>query len=321
MTPPEARGRFMLAEVEACEIVRALSGDGLWIDVGAVTIRARSDSIHFAHQLQAVYGQFPVVDHADWADLHVQLHRPRGLRRWVKRQIGFHSDGQQPFEPFAADQPLPLFEWGCNWLIGRRLNDLLLFHAGALEKNGRVLLLPALPGSGKSTLTAALSLRGWRLLSDEFGAFDPVQGVFRAILKPVALKNQSISVIRRFAPQAVLGPTFPNTRKGAVAHLAPSRDAVIGRHEAAIPGAIVLPRWEAGSKTRFEPIAEHVAFPALAFNAFNYSLLGATGFHSAVRLVRECLAWQLVYSDLDDALATIDSVWPSVIEHRVAAVA
>ncbi len=316
-----AEAHRTLAEVDEAEVAHALAGHGLWIDVGAATIRTQSDSGPFVQQLRAVYGQFPYMDTADWADLHVKLSRPLGVRRWVRPQVGFYCDGQKPFEPFPASAPLPLYEWGCNWLIGRRLNDLLLLHAGALERDGLALLLPALPGSGKSTLTAALSQRGWRLLSDEFGAFDPVRDEFRAILKPVALKNQSIEVIRRFASQAVLGPAFPNTRKGTVAHLAPTRDAVARRHTGARPGAVILPRWQAGSKTHFEPIAEHVAFPALAFNAFNYALLGAVGFQAAVHLVRTCPAWQLVYGDLEDALATIDSAWTQVIERHAAAVA
>ncbi|MEO5698590.1 MAG: HprK-related kinase A [Burkholderiaceae bacterium] len=279
-------------------------------------LRAQSDSADFADfaaQLQVSYGKFPFVDRAQWADLHVQIHRVRGLRRWFRPQVVLRSDGQLPFDPFPADTPLPLFEWGCNWLIGRRMNDLLLLHAGAVERDGRVLLLPALPGSGKSTLTAALSLRGWRLLSDEFGAFDPDSGTFRAVLKPIALKNESIALIRSFASEAVFGPEFPKTRKGTVAHVAPQADAVARRHEIAHPGAIVLPKWEAGSPTRCEPLAEHVLFPALAFNAFNYGLLGAVGFQSVVRLVRQCPAWQLIYSDLDDALATIEAAWPTVL--------
>jgi len=307
-----------LAQVEPSELQRALAGNGLWIDVGAATLRAQSDSALFAAQLQAAYGGFPFVDDANWADLHVQIRRPTGLRRWLRPQVHLRCDGQRPFEPFPADSPLPMFEWGCNWLIGRRLNDLLLLHAGAVEKNGLALLLPALPGSGKSTLTAALSLRGWRLLSDEFGAFEPETGVFRAILKPVALKNQSIEVIRRFAPQARFGPEFPKTRKGTVAHMVPQSDAIVRRHESALPGAVVLPKWVAGSPTKWEPLPEHILLPTLAFNAFNYSVLGAVGFKAAVRLVRQCPAWQLVYSDLDDAVATIEAAWPAVLERQTA---
>ena len=162
-----------LADVDPAELSQALSGAGLWFDVGAAVLRVRSDSAALPGQLQVAYGHFPFVDRADWADLHVRIGAPTGLRRWIRPQVLLHCDGQQPFEPFPADSPLPLFEWGSNWLIGQRLNDLLLLHAGAVERDGLALLLPAMPGSGKSTLTAALSLRGWRLLSDEFGAFDP----------------------------------------------------------------------------------------------------------------------------------------------------
>lgn len=306
-------------DVDPKEFEQALAAGGIWLDIGSVSLRARSRSSAFAAQVRSVYGTFPFVDHADWADLHVQIDQPLGLRRWIRPQVVFRCDGQQPFEPFPADSPLPLFEWGCNWLIGRRLNDLLLLHAGVVERNGLALILPALPGSGKSTLTAALSLRGWRLLSDEFGALDPQSGLFRAVLKPIALKNSSIDVIRRFSPQAALGPEFPKTRKGTVAHLAPAAQAVAHRHDTARPGAVVLPKWVAGSPTRFEPLEPHVVFPALAFNAFNYNLLGAVGFHAAVRLVRQCLAWQLIYSDLDEALATIEAVWPQVrLRHEAA---
>jgi hypothetical protein len=316
----KAQSGRTLAEVHQPELQRALAGRGLWIDLGAATVQTQSDSVDFAAQLQSVYGQFPFEDQGIWADLHVRIRRPRGVRRWLRPQIRFQCDGQRPFEPFPADSPLPLFEWGCNWLIGRRLNDLLLLHAGAVEKSGLALLLPALPGSGKSTLTAALSQRGWRLLSDEFGAFDPESGAFRALLKPIALKNQSIDVIRRFAPEAVFGPEFPKTRKGTVAHLAPPREAVVRRYECARPGAVILPKWVANSPTRFETLAENVVFAALAFNAFNYSLLGALGFQAVLRLVRQCPAWQLVYSDLDEALATIEAVWPEVTERNGAPV-
>ncbi len=316
MSAPTAQGRRTLGETDHADLLRSFASGGLWFDVGAATLQVRSDSPALSRQLKLTYGHFPFADHGDWADVRVHINRATGLRRWLRPQVTLRAEGQSPFEPFPADGPLPLFEWGCNWMIGRCLNDLLLLHAGALERDGLALLLPALPGSGKSTLTAALSQRGWRLLSDEFGAYDSETGVFRAVLKPIALKNQSIDVIRSFAPNAVFGPEFPNTRKGTVAHLAAPLDAVVRRHETARPGAVVLPKWVAGSPTFWEPLAEHVLFPALAFNAFNYSLLGAVGFEAVVRLVRQCPAWQLVYSNLDDALATIDAAWPAVLEHH-----
>jgi HprK-related kinase A len=302
-----------LAAVDIHRIQEALQSDGLWFGLGATTVCVNGNSRALASQIQSVYRHFPFQYEGAWADIHARVDEVGGLRRLIRRQVVFSSDARVVFAPFPADSPLPLLEWGCNWLIGHRLNHLLLFHAGALERDGLALLLPATPGSGKSTLSAALSLRGWRLMSDEFGAFDLRSGNLRAVLKPVALKNESIAVIRRFAPEAEIGPEFPKTRKGTVAHLAAQLDAVQRRAEPAMPGAVILPRWEANSPTRWEPVAAHNAFSALAFNAFNYQLLGEAGFDAVLNIVRRCLAWELVYSDLDDAIRAIEQAWPSVV--------
>ncbi len=295
-----------------------LANEGLTLDLGAAILRVRSDSEALAGQIQAAYASFPLESSGPWADLHVSIRRARGLRRWIHPQVTFDCDGQSPFAPFPADSPLPMLEWGSNWLIGHRMNNLLLLHAGVVERDGLALVMPAVPGSGKSTLTAALSLRGWRLLSDEFGAFDPASLVFRAMLKPVALKNNSIGVIRAFAPQARFGPEFPKTRKGTVAHLSAEPASVRRRHEPAAPGAVILPRWLRGSPTLLQRLPEQPLFSSLAFNAFNYQVIGAAGFQAALHLTRRCPGWQLTYSDLDDALRKLDALWPEVVERQAA---
>ncbi len=133
------------------------------------------------------------------------------------------------------------------------------------------------------------------------------------MLKPIGLKNASIEVIRAFAPHARLGPQFAKTRKGTVSHLGANASSVARRNETAAPGAVILPRWVAGSATRLEPLLPDRVFPALAFNASNYTTLGAVGFDAAVNLARRCPAWTLVYSDLVDAMAAIDALWPQVV--------
>jgi HprK-related kinase A len=311
-------GSPTLSETPLAQVAQALGGPGLSLGVGLVTMRLRSDQPDLASQLQQVYRHFPMQGLAPWADLHLDLMRVGGLRRWLKPQVRVQNDGQVPFDPFPANAPLPLMEWSANWLIGRRCNDVLLLHSGVVERDGLALVMPALPGSGKSTLTAALSLSGWRLLSDEFGAVNLDTGAMHPVLKPAALKNESIAVIRRFAPQVELGPLFPKTRKGTVAHVAPSRHAVGHVHTPAQPAAVLLPRWQAGSKTEFLPVDERMAFSTLAFNAFNYNVLGADGFRRVVTLVRQCPAWQLIYSDLGDALARLDDLWPSIVQGHAA---
>jgi HprK-related kinase A len=292
-------------------VERALSGDGLVLDLGAVTLRVRSSSPPLAAPLAAAHRHQPLATEAAWIDFHVAVTPGAPWRRWLRPQADFACDAGRPFSPFPASHALPLFEWATNWLIGQQCAHLLLLHAGVVERGGRALVMPATPGSGKSTLTAALAQRGWRLLSDEFGAWDPRRSAFVPMLKPVALKNASIDVIRAFAPGAPIGPAFPKTRKGTVAHLAASAESVARRHEPAVPGAFVLPRWEDGAATRLVPLEPTDLFGALAFNAFNFRLLGADGFDAVLRLTRSCPAWRLVYSDLADALRAIDAHWPA----------
>lgn len=129
------------------------------------------------------------------------------------------------------------------------------------------------------------------------------------LLKPPVLKNQSIGVIREFAPSAVLGRVYPATRKGDVAHVAPPVDAVAARHIPARPFAIVLPHWQEGAPARLEPVTPALACSALAYNAFNYRVCGLDGFRAVARLSREVPAWQLTYGALPDAIQCLDALF------------
>jgi HprK-related kinase A len=306
-----------LGDLPVSEIQRRLGREGIDVDLGLVRVRVSSDSPTFSAQFREVYAGFPATLAPDWVGLHVQLRR---RRRWLmgwKEQVDLWHDGRLLFEPFPAAAPLPLFEWGVNWLIARSRNDVLLLHAAIAERDGLALVMPALPGSGKSTLGSALGMSGWRLMSDEFGALDPADGLLRSVLKPAALKNESIPVIQRFGGgKARLGPSFPGTRKGTVAHLLPSPDAVRRVHEPALPACVLLPRWKRDSPTRLEPLDPRMGFSQLAFNAFNYAVTGEAGFNALVDIAGRCGAWQLVYGDLDDAVQTLHRRWPELTSPR-----
>ena len=196
MTSATALEAPTLRTAGADAVLARTAAGGLGLALGAVTLRVVSPSLSLARQIAAVYAHFPLEGPPPFADLHVRVEPPSSLRRWFLPQVVMRCDGQQHFHPFDADSGLPLLEWGTNWLIGERLHHLLLFHSACLERDGRALLMPAVPGSGKSTLCAALAHRGWRLLSDEFGVCLPESGRMVAMLKPIALKNRSIDVIR-----------------------------------------------------------------------------------------------------------------------------
>lgn len=297
-----------LADTPAAVVRERLASSGLVLDFGAASARLRSNLPALAEVVQRVYHAFDAADDGLFSAATMDLRRAGGWRRWLRPQVEFITDGGLLFEPFPADTHLPLVEWGLNYLFADRLNAFLLLHAGVVERGGHAIVLPAMPGSGKSTLTAALSLRGFRLLSDEFGVVRLDDSTLVPLLRPVALKNASIDVIRAFSPDAVLGPPFPKTRKGTVAHLAPTRDAVLRCKEPAQPALVVFPQFDAGTALGIEPMMKSRAFAKLAVNSFNYEILGRAGFDAVARLLDASACYRLVYNDLDRAINALSKL-------------
>jgi HprK-related kinase A len=292
-------------DLSCSELDAVFARDGLYVDYGACVARVRARVPGFSAVFRQLYRSFEYRPGGEFADLHVQLARGAGLRRWLRAQSRFSIDGVEPFEPFPQASVLPLFEWGLNWCFAKRCNQYVLLHAGTLALGDRAVLMAALPGSGKSTLSAAMMLRGFRLLSDEFGVLDPETGTLLPMLKPVALKNRSIGLIRDLSAAACVGPTFVGTRKGDVAHLAPDEASAAAVRRAARPELVIFPAYREGAGLDLRAQVPEQAFARLAFNSFNYAQLGAVAFNAVADIAAHCPAYQLTYSRLDDAIDCI----------------
>jgi len=252
------------------------------------------------------YGESEAPSDADYVHFHVGIRQTSALRRLLAPQAIFTFEDTRPFSPFPLDHGYALLEWGLNWCIAMRGHQYLMLHAGVVEREGQAMVFPAMPGSGKSTLTAALVYSGWRLLSDEFGLVDWTSGYLRPLPRAIPLKNASIGVIRDFAPQAAIGPVFPRTRKGDVAHLRPPAESLSRQQETARPRWIVFPRFIAGRPLNIRRLPKSLAFTRLAQNAFNYRLLGETGFRQLSALIQQCECLSVEYGSLDAVVPALD---------------
>jgi HprK-related kinase A len=279
--------------------------EGLSLRTGPFVYRVHSPCASVADGVAVLYADFAVESADGIADFHVHVQPVRGVRRWLGPQVDFRLDQHSPFLPLPANHAFALLEWGMNWCLASQANHYLLFHAAVLEKDGQCLVMPGDPGAGKSTLTAALMLSGWRLLSDEMAMVDRDDGQIAALARPVSLKNQSIAVIRGFEPAAVLGEAALDTHKGTVSHLRPSPDSVARRDAKARPTQLVFPRWRAGTATALAPVGKALAFERLAGHGFNYSLLGRLGFQLTADLIDACQCWDFEYSDLSQGIAAL----------------
>lgn len=303
-----------IADLPLAEVRRRLRGEGLSLDCGLIRVRVRSDVPGFAEVLRTLYGAHPLASSSGFHDVTVHLPVQRSWRDRFKAKVQFLLDGDAPFEALPVETHLPMFEWGLNWCVASRCHRQLLLHAGVVAREGLGILIPALPGSGKSTLTAALASRGYRLLSDEFGALRLRDLSLLPLVRPVSLKNESIEVMARFAPEAVIGPTFRNTRKGDVAHVAPTAQSVATRHEPAAPVLIVFPQFRDGASLAVEAVDDAIAFIKVSGNSFNYELLGERGFDALTRLVQRCRCYRVTYGDLHAAVAAMDELLEQCVQ-------
>jgi HprK-related kinase A len=290
-----------LGDLSFAQLRQRLADNDLALRTGPFVTQIHSPMLQVAEELHRLYAEFS-LDSGDFRDFHVRIGPPTGLRRWLRPQINFWYDGYSPFKPLPANHAFALLEWGLNWCVAGHAHHYLMLHAAVLEKNGRAVVLPGDPGAGKSTLTAALMLSGWRLLSDEITLIDRDDGQLVGLARPVSLKNASIDVIRHAFPDAVIGSPAYDTHKGTVAHVKPSADSVARVNEKARPAWVVFPRWKQGSAARLSPHSRADAMLHTASHAFNYSLLGGLGFELNAALMDACTCYDFEYSNLDDAL-------------------
>ena len=178
----------------------------------------------------------------------------------------------------------------------------LALHAGAVVRDGRVLLLPGQSGSGKSTLTAWLTGRGCSYLTDEL-VLVPAEGELQtlACTRPLCLKHGAAPIARDLLPpgQSVAleddqGLILPHRTLNPA--FSPTTQA---------PALILFPTYRPGAPLEGEPLSGARASALLMTCNVNGRNLVGHGFPLVARIARTVPAVRLVYGSfqgLDELL-------------------
>ena len=297
---------MIVSELDFSAMNTRLCGSGLSLRTGALNFRIISSIASVADGIRLLYADYPVVEETEFIDFTVQINPKPGLRRWWRPQVQFTYYGNQPFSALPIGHAFPLLEWAMNWCISSQAHHFLTLHAAVLERNGCAVIMPAPPGSGKSTLCAGLASRGWRLLSDELTLISLADGLITPLGRPISLKNQSLEVIRKFYPEVILNQVTHDTAKGSVSHMKVPPGHVELLEARARPKWLVFPKYVADSKAELTPRSKANSLLELGRNSFNYPVLGLAGFELLSDVISASDCYDFQYSQLEEAISLFD---------------
>jgi HprK-related kinase A len=274
---------------------------------GPVSFRIGSAWREPIEQLRRLYDGYPAAE--DPADFTVLLEPQKPWRRVLRPSVAIGGDFRLPgAAPLPLAQGLLAAEMGMNLQMALGQRRYLLLHAGAVERDGKALILTGPSGAGKSTLSALLGEAGWRFMGDEFALLDLVDGRLRAFPRAVSLKNEALALFEGMDATR-LGPRLEGTPKGRIRHLRPNGEAVARMDEAARPALILFPRFGADLAAAVRPVGAAEAFVRLTQASTNYVTLAERGFAALTGLVSAVPACAIDYASSAQALALIERLW------------
>jgi hypothetical protein len=194
---------------------------------------------------------------------------------------------------------------------------LLYIHAGVVRIAPGCLLLPAVPGSGKSNLTAALIHVGFKYLSDEVALLE--EGTLH--VRPVP-----VSLCLKDSAWDLLAPRYPELRDLAIHHrrdgkivryLNPPPDALDSEPEKSYPVRwIVFPRYSPDARTELRSLGKAAALHRLLEQCLAVPApLDHAKVANLVNWIRDIPCYELPMSSLDEAVALIHQLCRDRPEH------
>ena len=223
----------------------------------------------------------------------------RRRSRWTGlSHYHIQSDVEDAFTVRRLSRVLPHIEGAVNLCIARYMPKHLLLHAGALTRSGVGVILPGGPGFGKSTLTAALTARGWNYASDEFAMLNDRNGSLVPYPKALSIKTGSFDLLREFGVPVDAAACFDRADKGAI-RLLPARSIRRDAVASASPiGLIVFPTLAPGCQPVATPMSQAEAVFEMSRRCFNLLRYRSRAIEILSGIAKSALCFRLRSGDL-----------------------
>jgi hypothetical protein len=210
----------------------------------------------------------------------------------------------------------------CELLLNTILTNLItrhgysMLHASALVRDGRILLLQAPHGAGKSTTAARLILNGYRLVSDSMVYICERGGDLWLGGFPVGRIRLRADVLPRFPALAAEAEPEPVRDETKYRVLLDRVGPGLGHGELIRARQVeycLLERWD-GSVSKLEPLTEDELWPEVMVNSLHYdtaALWRENLRRIGLLLERANLHRLLIGSSEPGILKAVDALWTS----------
>lgn len=188
-----------------------------------------------------------------------------------------------------------------------RLHDHILhMHAGAVAHQGRLILLPAASGSGKTSLTSGLVAAGCTYFSDEVALLDRGTGRVRPAPVSLCVKQGAAKLLARLFPGLEDLPVHTRTDGIPVRYMPPPASALPDMDKTLAPALLVFPRYVPDAPTVARPLSRGAAFGRVLDECVAIPRQLTLDDASVLMEVMEGLhCYELTGSSLDDMTRTV----------------
>lgn len=185
----------------------------------------------------------------------------------------------------------------------------LMFHAAALQKEGKTIVLPANSGSGKSTLAIALSSRGWRCFTDELAVLDPEELTIKPLPIPVRIRSGSFTPLLPFYPNIPELQTYEDLNQNKIRWIILPKENLAAADSTGTPiTTLIFPRYTEKTTTKLLPLDKSIALERLSATGSSEREMTLDDAKAMVRLIEQTPCYELIFSDLQEAISAIESI-------------
>jgi len=181
----------------------------------------------------------------------------------------------------------------------------LQIHAGVVSNGERCAMLPAAPGAGKTTVTAALLRAGFTCFSDEYALLEHPDMRVRPVPLALTVKAGGAAVLAARYPELETLAVHRREDEQLVRYLPPPPPLPAATSSQPV-GWLVFPHYAPGAETALRPIGKAEALQRLMRECLVLpEALDRPGVEALVRWMRAVACLELTMSDLDEAVRLV----------------